>query len=164
MSTYFNVTEQDLINIRKLAEQQKNQRAEENKNRTLRQTDDIKLAESLSPTTKKLEEVNKSTQKRGDVKSKSNSENEINQKIVPVEIDSVDSEDENIDNKIGTKALPNSFKFSNLMKNTLGKLMSSKNSLGIDQDERTGGASINEVTLLILGSDSWKIEKITSMK
>ena len=38
MSIYSDITEQDLINLRKLAEQQKNQRALENKNRILRQT------------------------------------------------------------------------------------------------------------------------------
>ena len=63
MSIYSNVTEQDLINLCKLAEQQKNQRAEKIKNRNLKQTHDIKLAESLSPSNKKLVEVNKSTQK-----------------------------------------------------------------------------------------------------
>ena len=63
MSIYSNVTEQDLIDIRKLAEQQKNQRALRIKNRILKQSHDIKLAESLSPNTKKLEEVKESTQK-----------------------------------------------------------------------------------------------------
>ena len=63
MSLYPNVTEQDLINLRKLAEQQKNQRALKNKKRLLKQTNDIKLAESLSPISKKLEEVDKSTKK-----------------------------------------------------------------------------------------------------
>ena len=77
--------------------------------------------------------------------------------MVPVEVELEDCEDENIDNKLGIKALPISFKFSNLMKNTIGNLMSNKNSLRINQDERTGGASINEVPLLILGGDSWKI-------
>ena len=62
MSIYSNVTEQDLINLRKLAEQQKNQRAEKIKSRILKQTHDIKLAESLSPITKKPDEVNKTTQ------------------------------------------------------------------------------------------------------
>ena len=62
MSIYSNVTEQDLINLRKLAEQQKSQRALKIKNGILKQTHDIKLAESLSPVTKKLDEVNKSTQ------------------------------------------------------------------------------------------------------
>ena len=61
------MTEQDLINLRKLAEQQKNQRAEILNSRILKQTNDVKLAESLSPITKKLEEVNKSTQKVGEI-------------------------------------------------------------------------------------------------
>ena len=59
MSVYSNVTEQDLINLRKLAEQQKEQRALKIKNRILKQTHDIKLAESLSPITEKLDEVKK---------------------------------------------------------------------------------------------------------
>ena len=54
MSIYSNVTEKDLDNLRKLAEQLKNQRALKIKNRILKQTHDIKLAESLSPITKKL--------------------------------------------------------------------------------------------------------------
>ena len=50
---YFsNVTEKDLKNLRKLEEEQKNQRAPKNKNRILKQTHDIKLAESLLPITK----------------------------------------------------------------------------------------------------------------
>ena len=59
MSIHSNVTEQNLINLRKLAEQQKEQRANKTKNRILKQTHDIKLAESLSPITKKLDEVKK---------------------------------------------------------------------------------------------------------
>ena len=55
MGIYSNVTEQDLINLRKLAEQQKNQRVEKIKNRILKQTHDVKLAESLSPITKTLD-------------------------------------------------------------------------------------------------------------
>ena len=56
MSLYSNVTEQDLVNLRKLAQQQKEQRAEKIKKRILKQTHDIKLAEKLSPLTKKLDE------------------------------------------------------------------------------------------------------------
>ena len=67
MSVYSNVTEQDLDNLRKFAEQEKNQRAEKIKNRILKQTHDEKLAESLSPITKKLDEVNKSTKEVGDI-------------------------------------------------------------------------------------------------
>ena len=51
MSKYCNVTEQDLINLRKLAEQQKNQRIEKIKKRNIKQTHDIKIAKSLSPIT-----------------------------------------------------------------------------------------------------------------
>ena len=67
MSIHSNVTEQDLINLRNLAEQYKNQRAEKIKNRILQQTHDIKIAESLSPITEILDEVKKSTQDLGDV-------------------------------------------------------------------------------------------------
>ena len=56
-----------MINLRKLAEQQKDQRALKMKNRILKQTHDIKLAESLSSITKKLDEVKQSNQKLGDV-------------------------------------------------------------------------------------------------
>ena len=52
MSIYSNVTEEDLINLRKLSEQQKNERALKIKNMILKQTHDVKLAESLSPTLK----------------------------------------------------------------------------------------------------------------
>ena len=41
----------------------KNKRALKSKNRILKQTQDIKVAESLAPITKKLNEVNESTQK-----------------------------------------------------------------------------------------------------
>ena len=61
MKIYSNVTEQDLNNLRKLAEQQKEQRAIKIKNIILKQTHDEKLAESLSPITKKDDEVNKSS-------------------------------------------------------------------------------------------------------
>ena len=71
MSVYSNVTEQDLINLRKLAEQQKTQRALKIKNRILKQTHYIKLAESLSPITEKLDELKTSTQDLGDVFKKS---------------------------------------------------------------------------------------------
>ena len=57
MSIYSNVGEQDLDNLRNLAEQQKNERALKIKNRILKQTHDVKLAESLSPITEKLDEV-----------------------------------------------------------------------------------------------------------
>ena len=59
MSIYSNVTQDDLDNLRKLAEQQKNQRAEKIKKRFLKQTHDDKLAESFSSITTKLDETSK---------------------------------------------------------------------------------------------------------
>ena len=67
MSIYSNVTEQDLINLRKSAEQHKAQRPLKIKNRVLKQIHDIKLAESLSPITKKLEEVDETTKQLGKI-------------------------------------------------------------------------------------------------
>ena len=63
MSIYHNVTEQDLINLRTLADQQRNQRALKIENRIIKQTHHIKLAESLSPITRKLDEVKETTPK-----------------------------------------------------------------------------------------------------
>ena len=80
MSIYSNVTEEDYINLRKLSEQQKEQRALKIKNRILKQTHDEKLSESLSPITKKLDETSKnlsdvikeSTQNLGNVIEENN--------------------------------------------------------------------------------------------
>ena len=141
MSIYSNVTEQDLINIRKLADQQKNQRAEKIKNRILKQTHDKKLAESLSPITKILDTINESTKQIGKVVKGSISENEKIQEIVLVVIE---SEDENIQTNL--RALPNSSMFSDQMTKTLGRLMSSANSLKIKStpsDATTLGVPIN---------------------
>ena len=150
MSIYSNVTEQDLINLRKLAEQQKEQRVLKIKNRVLKQTQNDKLAENLSPITKKLEEVNKSTKKISEVIKKSNSEKANNQEIVPVEIE---SEDENIQTYL--RSLPNSSMFSDLMSKTLGRLMSSLNSLKIKPSP--SGATILGVPIYTLGGDKLKI-------
>ena len=110
MSIYSKVTEQDLNNLRKLAEQQKYQRAEKIKNRISKQTHDVKLAESLSPITKNLDTINESTKILGKAIKESNLEN------------------------INIKALPNSSNFSDSMREMIGSLMRSKNSLKITQD------------------------------
>ena len=148
MSIYSNVTEQDLINLRKLAQQQKEERALKIKNRILKQTHDVKLAESLSPITKELK---KSTKKISEVIKESNSENENNQEIVPVEIE---SEDENIQTIL--RALPNSSMFSDQMTKTLGRPMSSANSLKIKSTP--SGATILGVPINILGGDRMQIK------
>ena len=131
MSIYSNVTEQDLENLRKLAEQQKNERALKIKNRILKQTHDVKLAESLSPITKKLDTINESTQKISHVIKEYNS-------------------------KVDIKALPNSSKFSNSMRQMIGSLMNSRNSLKINQDE-TGRTNILGVPIQISEGDTIKI-------
>ena len=117
-----------MIILGKLAEQTNNQRVLKIKTRFLNETHDMKLAEALAPITKKLEEVNQSTEKLSDLIKKSNSENENNQEVVPVEIE---SEDEKI--RSNPRALPNSSKFSATMTETLGALMNSKNCLKLKQ-------------------------------
>ena len=75
MSIYSNVTEQDLDNLRKLAQQQKEQRALKIRNRILGQTHDKKLSESLSLITKRLDLVeNNKGEKIGDLIKKSGQE------------------------------------------------------------------------------------------
>ena len=140
-----------MINLRKLAEQQKEQRAVIFKNKILKQTHDIKLAESLSPITKKLDTFNKFTKEIGEVIKTSNSENENNQEIVPVE---VESQDENIQTNL--RALPNSSMFSDQMTKTLGRLMSSSNALKIKPSP--SGATILGVPINTLGGDRIQIK------
>ena len=108
MSLY-SVAEQDLINLRKLAEQQKYQRSEKIINRILKQTHDVKLAESLSPITENLDEVNKSTHKVGDI---------IKESISNIDL----------------KSLPNSSKSNNSRRQKLRSLMKSRKSLKYTQD------------------------------
>ena len=134
MSIYSNVTEQDLENLRKLAEQQKNQRAEKIKNRVLKQTHDIKLAESLSPITKKLDNFNENTKKVGDIIIKESN------------------------SKVDIKALPNSSKFSNSIRQMIGSLMNSRNPLKFTQDE-SGRANILGVPIQISEADTIKINE-----
>ena len=133
MSIYSKVTEQDLINLRKLANQQKNERALKIKNRILKQTHDVKLAENLSPVTKKLDTINESTKEIGEVIKETNS-------------------------KVDIKALPNSSNFSNSMRQMIGSLMNSRNSLKITQDE-LGRANILVVPIQISEGDTIKINK-----
>ena len=115
----------------------------------MKQTHDVKLAESLSPITKKVDEVRKSTKELGEIVKESNYEN--NQEIVPVEIE---SEDENIQTNL--TALPNSSIFSDQMTKTLGRLMSSANSLKITSSP--SGASILGVPVYTLGGDRIQIK------
>ena len=151
MSIFSNVTQEDLDNLRKLARQQKEQRAIKIKNRILKQTHDVKLAESLSSLTKKLDEVNKSTKELGEIVKESNFENANNQEVVPFENE---LEDENIQTNL--RALPNSSIFSDQMTKTLGTLMSSANSLKVKSTP--SGATILGVPIYTLGGDRIQIK------
>ena len=79
MSNYSKVTEQDLINLRKFVEQQKNQQALKIKTRNKKPTHENKLAENLSTITKKLDIVNESTQQMGEIIKESSFQNETTQ-------------------------------------------------------------------------------------
>ena len=133
MSSYSDVTQKDLDNLRKLVEQQKEQRALKIKNRILKQTHDVKLAESLSPITKKLDTIIESIKKISEVIKESNSEKLI-------------------------KALPNNSQFSVSMRQMLGSVMNSKNSLKITQDE-SSRANFLGVPVQISGADTIKIDE-----
>ena len=63
MSFQPNLTEQDLNNLGMLGRQPKNQHAIETRNKSFKQTNDKKLAETFSPITMKLKEVDKFTKK-----------------------------------------------------------------------------------------------------
>ena len=67
MNFYPKVTKEDLITLCELAEQQNNQRAIKCKSRILIQTRVRNLAENLSPITEKVDEVNESTKKIGEI-------------------------------------------------------------------------------------------------
>ena len=71
--------EEDLIILRKLAEQEKYQRAVETKNRILKPTHAIKLAEIISPMIKKLDVIIESTKNLGEIVEKSDDEDENTQ-------------------------------------------------------------------------------------
>ena len=71
-----------MVNLRNLAEQRKNQHDLKNKYRFLKQTQNIKIAENLSPITKKVEEVNEPAKNLGNVNEKSQSENNIPQPTI----------------------------------------------------------------------------------
>ena len=133
MSIYSNLTEKDLDNLRKLADQQKNEQALKIKNRILKQTHDVKLAENLSPITKKLDTINVSTKQIT---------NAIKETISIVDL----------------KTMINNSKFSNSMRQMINSLSNSKNSLKITED-KFGNAYILGIPIKIFENDSIKIKE-----
>ena len=138
MSIYSNVTEEDLENLRKLAYQQKNQRALKIKNRILKQTHDIKLAESLSPITKKLDEVNKSTQE---------SLSPINEKL-----DTINKSTQKVGDIIKEYISENEIIPSNLLQNAFDSFENTSTSLKLNKDEDDNYSSLNSI-IKPLGGD-----------
>ena len=104
---------------------------------------------------KKLETMNESNEKLGQVKEKTNSQIENNQEIVPVEID---SEDENNGNA-NIRTLPIKGKISILMTETLGFLMKSRSFLKLSRDE-FGGTSISRTHFFTSSGDRININDI----
>ena len=135
MSIYSNVTEKDLENLRKLAEQQKEQRALKIKNRILKQTHDVKLAESLSPITKKLDTINESTQKIGELVRKSNVE----------------------DGNTQTPAIENT-NISRSLLDTLTDMKGNKNFLKLVEDDDDGKVFWNKIPIKAIGDNKIKIK------
>ena len=146
MSIYSNVTEKDLDNLRKLAEQQKNERALKIKNRILKQTHDIKLAESLSPTTDRLDEVNKSTKKLGEI---------VQESITPqLAIKNNQDDSQNI-LPIENEQIQPGIIYDTTLENTLSKMKKQKGFFNIE--ERDGEIYWNKIPVEILGDSTIKI-------
>ena len=140
MSIYSNVTEKDLENLRKLANQQKEQRAIKIKNRILKQTHDIKLVENLSPITKKLDDINKSA-----VESIA----PINQKL-----DTINDSTKRIGNIIkesNSEAIP-----SVLSQDTIKSLKDDHSSVKLNEDE-DGNMTILNTPIKFSGGDKVRV-------
>ena len=121
MSIYSNVTEEDLDNLRKLTTQQKNERALKIKNRILKQTHNHQLAESLSPITKKLDQVSESAQKS----------------LLPIsnKLDNINESTSKLGDIIKETNAKNEIIPSTLLKDTFDYLSESSNVLKLNKDE-----------------------------
>ena len=155
MSIKSNVTEEDLIILRKLAEQQEEQRALKIKNRILKQTHDKKLAESLSPITEpiteRLDKVNTSVKKLGSMKESFSPSNEkldtINETTEKVGDIMKESNAENNKETIITPSI--------LLKNTSKSLTETPSSLKLNYDIN-GNFSILGTNITPLGEIKYK--------
>ena len=143
MSIYSNITEQDMINLRKLADQQKNERALKIKNRVLKQTHDIKLAETLSPLTKKLDDVKKSNKESlSPISQKLDTINESTQEVGRIIEES------------NPEIIP-----SVLMKDTIKSLKDDNSSIKLVDDGK-GNMTILNTPIKILGGDKLRANDI----
>ena len=156
MSIYSNVAEQDLNNLRKLANQQKEQRALKIKNRILKQTHDKKLAESLSsitdPITERLDEVNKSAKKLDSIKESFSPNNE--------NLDTINESTQKVGDIIKESNAENNKEItitpSILLQNTFKSLTESPSSLKLKHD-KNGNFSILGTNITPLGGDKVQV-------
>ena len=145
-------------NLGIIAEQRKNQRAEKIKNRFLKQTHVVQLAEILIPL-KKLTEVNDSIKKLTGALKTTDSENEKKSSNSPLKINLELEDEDHFQAHLGD--LPNSSNFSYLMNQTLGMLMASRNSSKTKNQDDSARTNIFGVPIPILGGDKIKIRENT---
>ena len=163
MSIYSNVTEQDLINLRKLAEQQKNQRALKIKNRILKQTHDDRLAESLSPLTKRLDLIeNNKGEKTGDIIKKSESETPaIENTQTQLETPAI----ENTQTQPETAAIENTqtqpgILYDVSLENTLTNMKEKEKGFFKIREDKNGQPYWNGIPVIVSGDSSVEIKKL----
>ena len=159
MSIYSIVSEQDSENLRKLAEQQKNQKALKIKNRILEKTHDVKLAESLSPINKRLELVeNKKGEKIGDLIKNSETpaiENTQTQPKTPaIENTQTQPETPAVEN---TKTQPGVL-YEVSPENTLTNMKNKERGFFKIREDKDGQRYWNGIPVNILGGSRIKIE------
>ena len=133
MSIHSNVTEQNIFNLRKLAHQHKNQRAFKIKNRILKKTHDIKLAESLPPITKKLDVNNESTKHLVEIVKKS-------------DVEDGNTQTKAIENSTGTQPL----------RDTLSSMKSINKFFKLEEEDN-GDLFWNKILIKQLGDNTFSI-------
>ena len=128
MSVYSNVTEEDLLSLEKLAEQQKNEKARKIKKRIFKQTYDQKLAETFEPITKKIDKVVEATK---------------------------ELESSNVVNNFMLESPPG-VTMSRELFATVGKMVNARNEFKLDQ-KKGGRYMINGVNVDPMGGNNVKI-------
>ena len=128
MSVYSNVTEEDLLSLEKLAEQQKNEKARKIKKRIFKQTYDQKLAETFETITKKTDKVVEATKEL-------ESSNAVNSLVINS---------------------PPGITVSEELAITLATMTANRNQFRLTKNEQ-GQRTIKGVPLKIVGANSLKI-------
>ena len=128
MSVYSNLTEEDLLSLEKLAEQQKNEKARKIQKRIFKQTYDQKLSETFEPITKKIDKVVEATK---------------------------ELESSNVVNNFMLESPPG-VTMSRELFATVGKMVNARNEFKLDQ-KRGGRYMFNGVNVDPMGGNNVKI-------